>query len=171
MNTEETVHIALGSNLGDRASNLSLARSMLEALVTNLDCSSIYETPPWGVTDQPAFLNQVVRGNTLIPPHRLLDQLKRIEKKMGRQETIRFGPRLIDLDILLYGQRVVRSRRLQIPHPRMLERAFVLVPLVEISPGVIIPGTGNTARACLEHVDTNDIRKIEPLTNCVEEKA
>ena len=161
MNTEETVHIALGSNLGDRAANLSLARSMLEALVTNLDCSSIYETPPWGVTDQPAFLNQVVRGNTLIPPHRLLDQLKRIEKKMGRQETIRFGPRLIDLDILLYGQRVVRSRRLQIPHPRMLERAFVLVPLAEVSPGLVIPGSGQAVETLLKQIDPSGVVRFQ----------
>ena len=130
--------------------------------MTILAVSPVYETPPWGVTDQPAFLNQVVMGFTTVSPHRLLDKLKRIEKQMGRQETIRFGPRLIDLDILLYGQRILQTHRLQIPHPRMLERAFVLVPLVEISPQITIPGTGKTAADYLALIDTTGINRVEP---------
>ena len=162
MSRQELVHIALGTNLGDRKANLDLARSLMEPYVSDFTCSGIYETPPWGVTDQPAFLNQVVMGCTTVSPYRLLDALKRIEKQMGRQGTIRFGPRLIDLDILLYGQRIVTTKRLQIPHPRMLERAFVLVPLVEISPQITIPGTGKTAADYLALIDTTGINRVEP---------
>lgn len=152
-----TVHIALGSNLGNRAVNLSHARKYLAEFIEDLQGSSIYETPPWGVLEQPHFLNQVMRGSTTLSPLKLLDQLKAIEKKMGREETMRFGPRIIDLDILLYGQRTINYRRLQVPHPRMLERAFVMLPLAELSPGLIIPGHGLPVEVILSNLDTSDI--------------
>lgn len=151
------VHIALGSNLGDRAANLRLARGLMAEFIADIRCSSIYETPPWGVLDQPRFLNQVIKGITTLSPLRLLDKLKAIEKTMGREQTIRFGPRIIDLDILLYGEHLIDYRRLQVPHPRMLERAFVLLPLVELSPGLVIPGIGLPVEDTLAGLDTNGI--------------
>ena len=155
-----TVYIALGSNLGDRAINLSLARKLTAEFIADMQCSSIYETPPWGVLDQPQFLNQVINGYTSLTPLRLLEGLKAIERDMGREETVRFGPRLIDLDILLYGERVINYRRLQVPHPRMLERAFVLVPLAELSPGLAIPGSGVLVEDALAHLDTSSIKQF-----------
>jgi len=153
-----TVYIALGSNLGDRALNLSLARKLTAEFIADMQCSSIYETPPWGVLDQPYFLNQVIRGSTTLSPLRLLNRLKDIEHDMGREETVRFGPRLIDMDILLYGERVINYRRLQVPHPRMHERAFVLVPLAELSPGLVIPGFGLPVENLLTQLDTSGIK-------------
>lgn len=151
------VHLALGSNLGDRADNLSGARRSAAEFITDMRCSNIYETPPWGVLDQPYFLNQVIKGTTTLSPLRLLDRLKAIEQMMGREESVRFGPRVIDLDILLYGARVIDYRRLQVPHPRMLERAFVMLPLAELSPGLIIPSTGLPVEDVLANLDTTGI--------------
>jgi len=153
-----TVYIALGSNLGDRAINLSLARKLTAEFIADMQCSSVYETPPWGVLDQPQFLNQVIKGYTSLTPLRLLESLKAIEHDMGREETVRFGPRIIDLDILLYGEQVINYRRLQVPHPRMLERAFVLVPLAELSPGLVIPGSGVPVEDLLAYLDTSSIK-------------
>jgi len=155
-----TIHIALGSNLGDRANNFSLARKLTAEFIADMQGSSIYETPPWGVLDQPYFLNQVIRGSTTLSPLRLLNRLKAIERDMGREETVRFGPRIIDLDILLYGERVINYRRLQVPHPRMLERAFVLVPLAELSPGMVIPGSGVPVEDLLTKLDTAGIKQF-----------
>ena len=162
MSRREIVHIALGSNLGDRPGNLTFALTLLREFVDNIETSSIYETPPWGILDQPRFLNQVVRGSTSLAPMRLLARLKRIEQEMGRQKTVRFGPRVIDLDILLYGERVIHYRRLQVPHPRMLERAFVLVPLAELSPGLVIPGSGRPVKEILSTLDQAGIVRVEP---------
>ncbi len=152
--------LALGSNQGDRECHLSLARQFLRPFFQIVKESSIYETPPWGYLDQPAFLNQVIQGKTLLPPHALLDTLKKIEKRMGRIETFRYGPRVIDMDILLFGGRLVNSQRLQVPHPRMHERAFVLVPLNEIAPGIILPGIGQTAGDLLKGLETAEIQKF-----------
>lgn len=153
------VYLALGSNQGDRAGNLARARHLL---LTDFEIeieSSVFETPPWGYVDQPAFLNQVLVGKTQLAPHALLDFLKRIEKSLGRRETFRFGPRVIDLDILMFGNRVIKSQRLEIPHPRLRERAFVLVPLVEIAPTVIVPGTALSVEELMKLVDTSGIQK------------
>lgn len=157
MAKKETVYIALGSNLGDRAEFLYRARQLLSEFITEMHCSRLYETPPWGVLEQPLFLNQVLRGDTTLPPLKLLDSLKNIEKHLGRKTTLRFGPRVIDLDILLYGERVIRSARLQVPHPRMLERAFVMLPLAELSPDLIIPGSGKSVNQVLSSLDTTGI--------------
>ncbi len=157
MSSSEIVHIALGSNLGDRAANLVRATELMSEVIRITAESSIYETPPWGVIDQPRFLNQVIKGCTTLAPMNLLYELKAIEKLMGRRESVRYGPRIIDLDILLYGDRVIQYNRLQVPHPRMLERAFVLVPLAEVSPGLVIPGCGQAVENLLKQVDPSGV--------------
>lgn len=161
MSHDEIIHIALGSNLGDRPANLARALELMGELVEISVASSIYETQPWGVLDQPCFLNQVVKGRTTLAPIHLLYELKAIERLMGRRETVRYGPRIIDLDILLYGDRVIHYSRLHIPHPRMLERAFVLVPLAEVSPGIVIPGSHLPVETLLQHVDQSGIAKFQ----------
>lgn len=161
MSSKEIVHIALGSNLGDRAANLARATDLMDEVIQISAASSIYETPPWGVIDQPRFLNQVIKGCTTLAPINLLYELKAIERLMGRRETVRYGPRIIDLDILLYGQRVIQYNRLQVPHPRMLERAFVLVPLAEVSPGLVIPGSGQAVETLLKQIDPSGVVRFQ----------
>jgi len=161
MSSKEIVHIALGSNLGDRAANLAHATDLMDEVIQITAASSIYETPPWGVIDQPRFLNQVIKGCTTLAPINLLYELKAIERLMGRRETVRYGPRIIDLDILLYGQRVIQYNRLQVPHPRMLERAFVLVPLAEVSPGLVIPGSGQAVETLLKQIDPSGVVRFQ----------
>jgi 2-amino-4-hydroxy-6-hydroxymethyldihydropteridine diphosphokinase len=134
--------IALGSNLGDRAGNLAAARAALAANISITAASSLYETEPWGLLAQGRYLNQVLHGETKLPPRALLAKLHEIEHTLGRDRTReqRYGPRTIDLDILLYDELSVDEPGLTIPHPRMLERAFVLVPLVEIAPELVVGG-------------------------------
>lgn len=133
------VYLALGTNQGDRLQNLRRAVQLLESAVHVTRRSAVYETAPWGVTDQPDFLNMAVEGHTKLAPFELLDALKQIERAMGRQETIRYGPRVIDLDILLYDDLILQTERLEIPHARMAERAFVLIPLQDIAPNLVHP--------------------------------
>jgi len=129
-------YVALGTNLGDRQAHLREALRQMAALpgVRLLRISSVYETEPVGYTEQPAFLNMAAALAADMPPERLLDHLLGIERGMGRVRTIRWGPRTIDLDLLLYGDAVICTEFLTLPHPRMAERAFVLVPLKEIWP-------------------------------------
>jgi 2-amino-4-hydroxy-6-hydroxymethyldihydropteridine diphosphokinase len=144
MQAEEMVFIALGSNLGDREGYLASGRKALAQVMKIEQISSIYETPPWGVMDQPKYLNQVIQGCTTLNPMELLIFLKKKEQTAGRVEGIRFGPRVLDMDILFYGQEIVEMDELQIPHPRLQERAFVLVPMNEIAPNWIHPIKGLT---------------------------
>lgn len=131
--------IALGANLGDRGKNLRDARGLLPPEIRVTRASSVYETEPWGCTDQPPFLNQVVAGETELDPQGALAHLKGIETRLGRVPTFRFGPRRIDLDILFYDQVILESETLILPHPRLHERVFVLMPLAEIAPGWLHP--------------------------------
>ena len=129
------VYLSLGSNLKDREKN---CKEAVEALkrherISLLSSSTMYESAPVGVTDQPDFINMAVRIETSLSPEELLAAVKGIEKQMGRKETVRWGPRLIDIDILLYGDKHISVKGLNIPHPRLLERAFVLLPLGEIA--------------------------------------
>ena len=146
-------YIALGSNLGDRLGNLQAAVQALQPSVVILDCSPVYETPPWGYLDQPAFLNQVVKAQTQLSPRELLDLLKQVETEMGRQKMMLNGPRLIDLDILFYEDLVLDTPQLTIPHPRMGGRGFVLVPLADLAPDLRHPTLGVTIREMLIHAD------------------
>ncbi|WP_431858305.1 2-amino-4-hydroxy-6-hydroxymethyldihydropteridine diphosphokinase [Azospirillum sp.] len=140
-----TVYLALGSNLGDRLANLEAAIAALAPAVAVTARSAVYETAPMYVTDQPAFLNMAVRGETALAPEPLLAHLKGIEAALGRRGGgVRFGPREVDLDILLYGDAVLRAAALEIPHPRMVERAFVLRPLADVAAEVRHPVLGRS---------------------------
>lgn len=139
----QAVFIGLGTNIGSagqRRQMLYRALALMAAMpVTEVRAvSSLYETPPWGVTDQPDFTNAVAAITTALPPLALLDNLKRIEARLGRKQRERWGPREIDLDILTYRQVKMDSARLTLPHKHMLERAFVMVPFMEISPSAIL---------------------------------
>jgi len=156
------VTLALGSNLGDRCANLYQALKEISAQVSIIKTSSLYETPPWGYIEQSVFLNQVISGKTTLNPLELLAFIKSIEQEMGRVKSFQNGPRLIDIDILLFGEQMINTVDLVIPHPRMLERGFVLLPLAEIEPELIIPGTRNTVSNYLQKVDQAGIFKIDP---------
>ena len=138
------VYIGLGSNLGDRTENLRLAESALSNVMAKHKRSTIHETAPQHVTDQPDFLNMVIAGETELPPESLLHALKSIEDALGRKPSRRFGPRLIDLDILYYDDQIIDRPDLVIPHPRIAERVFVLQPLLEIAPEKRHPVSGKT---------------------------
>jgi len=132
-------YLGLGTNLGNRKENLSKAIEAISLKMSISKQSSLYETTAWGYTDQPDFLNQVIQVETNLSPLRLLNFLKKTEVELGRVENFHYGPRLIDIDILFYDDLIKTTGRLQIPHPRIPERAFVLVPLNEIAPGYIHP--------------------------------
>ncbi len=134
----ERIFIGMGSNLGDRTENLCAARDRIAALPgTDLvACSRFHATEPWGFADQPEFLNAVVEVRSSLDPEALLDALKQIERHLGRRETFRWGPRKIDLDLLLYGERRLSTDRLTLPHPLAASRPFVMAPLAEIAPDV-----------------------------------
>jgi GTP cyclohydrolase-4 len=148
----ETVFIALGSNLGDRRANLIDAISQLRQKVVVEQISSVYETEPAYVTDQPRFYNMVLQGRTQLAPPELLRFLKSIERRMGRQRLRRYGPRPIDLDILVYGEQQLEMSDLVIPHPRIAERDFVLTPLAEIAPNLKLPGTSHSIAELLRQL-------------------
>jgi 2-amino-4-hydroxy-6-hydroxymethyldihydropteridine diphosphokinase len=152
------VYIALGTNLGDRLANLKLARDSLAEAGVLVASSPVYQTPPWGIVDQPAFLNQVVQIRTDLPPVKLLKYLKSLESRMGRVPSVKYGPRLIDMDILFYDNRIIERRKLQIPHPRMAERAFVLVPLADLAADLKHPVSGLSVKEMLVQVDASNIR-------------
>ena len=156
----EQVYLALGTNIGDRERNLKTAKDEMLSEATIVKESSIYVTPPWGYADQPDFLNQVIEVSTQLEPLPLLHFLKDIENRMGRKKLIRNGPRLIDLDILFYGDRVVDIDDLQIPHPRMEGRTFVLVPLSEIAPDLIHPMLEISVREMLISIDTSGVTRL-----------
>ncbi len=160
MNAVSPVYIALGTNLGDREQNLQSAKARLSRKAAILRESSVYSTPPWGYLDQPDFLNQVIEVSTRLKPLPLLRFLKRIEQQMGRVKRIVNGPRQIDLDILFYSDAVVETDELQIPHPRMAGRAFVLVPLAEIAPDLVHPILHLSVSEMLSTADTSGVRRL-----------
>lgn len=135
-------YLGLGSNVGERRAHLAGAISDLHGAGRITGVSGVYETEPQGYLDQPSFLNLVVRLDTSLGPVALLERLLEIERSRGRVRTVPNGPRTLDIDILLYGDRVIEQEGLTIPHPRMTERTFVLVPLLELSPAAVDPRTG-----------------------------
>ena len=160
---ETTVYLSLGSNIGDREQNLRKAiRGLAEANLRVTRVSSFYETEPVDLREQPWFLNCVVQGETKVPALDLLRALRGIESRMGSEKLVPKGPRLIDIDILLYGHATVDQPELQVPHPRMLHRKFVLVPLAEIAPNWKHPSWAGTAKQIVSNLsDSSVVRKFE----------
>jgi len=154
-----TVYIALGTNLGERLNNLRAAIEAMGPDIIVLAESHIYETPPWGYEDQPAFLNMVVKAETGLEPEALLRFLKQLEVQLGREQNFRWGPRLIDLDILFYGDLILDTPPLVIPHPRLHERAFVLVPLADVAPNLTHPVFQRSVNDLLVEIDTQGIAR------------
>lgn len=155
------IYLSLGSNIGNRKLNLDRAVGLLKARVNLLKQSSYYETEPVGYKNQDWFLNIVLEGETDLRPEDLLDFTQGIENKMKRKKTIRFGPRIIDIDILLYGEAKLQTERLTIPHPRMTQRAFVMVPLYEIAPSLDIEG--RTTKEIIENLKGEEIYRRDGL--------
>jgi 2-amino-4-hydroxy-6-hydroxymethyldihydropteridine diphosphokinase len=155
------VFIALGTNLGDRAANLETALVGLAEFISDIERSPIYESAPKYVSDQPMFLNMVARGRTTLTAPDLLAVLKILESNMGREAGVRNGPRLIDLDIVYYGDGVIESPYLSVPHPRLRERAFVLRPLFDIDPDRRDPVSRETVRQMLAALP--DLDDLTPL--------
>jgi 2-amino-4-hydroxy-6-hydroxymethyldihydropteridine diphosphokinase len=157
------VYLGLGSNIGERDMNLAAAIQALEEVVTVKRVSSVYDTAPMHVTDQPRFHNLVCQATTDLTPPALLHAAKAIERQLGRVDGPRFGPRVIDIDVLLYDQLVLHTDALTVPHPRLAERAFVLAPLAEIAPELPHPVLGETMSLLLSHLAESDVRRVGPL--------
>ncbi|SHF49964.1 2-amino-4-hydroxy-6-hydroxymethyldihydropteridine diphosphokinase [Desulforamulus putei] len=156
-------YIGLGSNLGDRKACIQGALERLAGTpgIQLLRVASLYETAPWGKTDQDRFLNTVAEVDSDLSPEELLQILLQIEHSLGRTREVKWGPRTIDLDLLLYGNQKVDLPHLQVPHPRLAERAFVLVPLGELCPEMVLP-QGPVKELAELMATKQDIRKIEP---------
>jgi 2-amino-4-hydroxy-6-hydroxymethyldihydropteridine diphosphokinase len=157
-------YVGLGGNLGDVATTIKAASDALGSLETTqlLRCSRLYRTPAWGLTAQPDFVNAVAELSTLLRAQALLEQLLRIERAAGRdrdRQTERWGPRALDLDLLLYGDSVIALPGLCVPHPHLHQRAFVLVPLAEIAPTALVPGRGRVD-TLLAGVDAQGIEAL-----------
>ena len=155
-----TVYLSLGGNLGDPAASMATALRLLDADDDTrvMAVSSLYRTPPWGKLDQPDFLNAAAEISTALAPRALLDLCLEAERKLKRVREERWGPRLIDIDILVFGDRIIHETGLEVPHPRMLERAFVLAPLAEIAPELAVGGRSVSER--LSAVDTSGIERL-----------
>ena len=158
---DHTVYLALGSNIGNRLAKLRSAISLLPPQMVIKAKSRVYETPPWGYTDQPPFLNQVVKVLTYMEPLPLLKHLKRLETVLGREPGFQNGPRAIDIDILFYDDLAIENPEMTLPHPRLHERAFVLVPLAEIAPDLPHPVLGKTVAELLQAVDKTGIEPFD----------
>lgn len=158
----KTAYLALGSNIGDREANLRDALKRLdghELRVTRR--SSLYETAPQELLDQPWFLNAVVEIETSLFPMQLLGRVRSIEREIGRRRITPKGPRNIDIDILFYGRAIIASAELEVPHPRLAQRRFVLEPLAEIAPDFRHPQTGKTATEMLATLEPQGVRRLE----------
>ena len=153
------VYLCLGANLGEREKNLAQALTLLSQKVKLEKVSSIYESEPIGYKEQPFFLNLACQIGTDLTPEELLHLAKTIEGKMGRVHSFRNAPRPIDIDIILYDDQIIDTHDLTIPHPRMIERAFVLVPLAEIAPAVVHPEAGRSIAELAASVAKNSIVK------------
>lgn len=154
--------IALGSNIGDKVANVAAAIVLLERRgdITVVGRARDFKTPPWGKTDQDWFINSAVSVRTTLSPRQLLDRCQGVENEMGRERREKWGPRLIDLDILVFGDVVVSDDDLKIPHPHLTDRGFVLAPMADVAADVVV--CGKTIRAWLADQDMTGIEAIEP---------
>lgn len=155
------VYFSLGSNVGNKQAYLDKAIQMLKHRVDNMVVSSFYVTEPWGKTDQPEFLNLCVKGKTAISPEELLTFVKEIETSLGRKHTQKWGPREIDIDILFYGDKIISNNQIEIPHPFIAERAFVLTPLKEIAPNFVHPKLKKPIIKLAQNIGSSGIRKVK----------
>jgi 2-amino-4-hydroxy-6-hydroxymethyldihydropteridine diphosphokinase len=155
---DHIVFLAFGSNLGNRLANLKAAINNMTPQMAVRNKSSVYETPPWGFTEQDKFLNQVIMVETYLKPQALLSHLKRLEQALGRVPNFQNGPRMIDIDILFYDDLLLDTPSLVIPHPRLHQRDFVLVPLAEIAPDFVHPVLGKPIHKLLDDVERSDIK-------------
>ena len=156
-----TLYLSLGTNIGNRAANLRQAISLLPPQMTVRAKSKVYETPPWGYTNQDDFLNQTVEATTYLEPRPLLKHIKRLEMAMGREASFHHGPRLIDIDILFYDEKIIETPSLIIPHPHLHERGFVLLPLMDIAPDLFHPVQKKSIREMVALCNTNGIKPYE----------
>ena len=154
---EHLVYLALGSNVGNRAANLKAAIAALPPQMEVKARSRVYETPPWGYANQEKFLNQVLQVQTYLKPEQLLKHLKRLEVALGREASFQNGPRLIDIDILFYDDLVFESPIVTIPHPRLHERGFVLMPLMDLAPDLVHPLKKQSIRELIAFCDVSGI--------------
>ena len=159
---QHDIYLLLGTNLGDRAANLHRAMQRIEGAVGPVtEASSCYETAAWGVTEQPPFYNQVVRIETALEHEALLRTLQDIERQLGKVKVGHWRERLIDLDILYYGNRLVRTPRLTLPHPELQNRRFTLVPMSELAPQFVHPVLGKTQAQLLDAcADQLEVKKL-----------
>ena len=157
---EVEVAFGLGSNVGAKAENLARALRVLDAagIARDLRCSSLYRTPPWGPVPQDWYVNACAVGTTTLAPLDLLRRIKAAEVALGRIETVRWGPRVIDIDILYYGDVALKAPRLTLPHAELMNRAFVLVPLAELRPDRVIDGT--TMAEAARRADSTGVERI-----------
>lgn len=158
------IFLALGSNVGDRAKYIGDAVALLGEKIDDVRSAPVYESKAVGYTDQPDFLNTVIEGFTALSPEELLNFTQATEKKVGRIPRFRWGPREIDIDILFYDDLVIKSDRLQIPHPRLQERHFVLVPLQNLVPDFTHPSLSKTVQEMLEALSPAEPLLAEPIT-------
>ncbi len=159
------VYLSLGTNLGDRSAMLAKALATLDDMpaVRVVRSSPVYESEPWGLTEQPKFLNIVAEIETALAPLELLNALKDLEQRLGRQPARRWGPRCIDVDVILWGDTIMSTPELAIPHQRFRERAFVLTPLADLAPEAVDPETGSTIAALASRLGTAGLARYAEL--------
>lgn len=155
------IYLSLGSNIGNRENFLSSAIELLKMKITIEKTSSLYETEPWGKTKQPKFLNMCISGETSLSPTELLDFIGETEIHVGRTPTFKWGPREIDIDILFYDDQLIAEKNLEIPHPNLHERAFVLAPLNEIASEYVHPVLEKSIHKLLDQIDASGVERYQ----------